>query len=127
MELAYGKQWIQIDLAAEHEIGVIMVWHYHMDPRVYRDVVIQISNDKNFKKGVTTVYNNDHDNSLKFGAGKNYEYFESEEGEAAIVFNPKTGKGKMARYVRLYSNGSTENDQNHYSEVEVWAKPKGKK
>ncbi len=129
VELAPGKQWVQIDLKKEFEIGVILVWHYHSDPRVYRDVVIQISNDKNFKKGVVTVYNNDHDNSSKFGVGKNYEYFESEEGEAVKVFNEKTGIGKKARYVRLYSNGSTENDSNHVTEVEVWAKPvtKGKK
>ena len=29
-------------------------------------------------------------------------------------------KGVKARYVRLYSNGNTTNDLNHYVEVEVY-------
>jgi len=31
--------------------------------------------------------------------------------------------GIEARYVRLYSNGNTANDLNHYVEVEVYGKP----
>jgi hypothetical protein len=31
--------------------------------------------------------------------------------------------GVTARCVRLYSNGSTANEFNHYVEVEVWARP----
>ena len=30
---------------------------------------------------------------------------------------------EQARYVRLYSNGNTANDLNHYVEVEVFGKP----
>ena len=37
------------------------------------------------------------------------------------MFDPKGAKG---RYVRLYSNGNTTNDLNHYVEVEVYGLPK---
>jgi len=33
------------------------------------------------------------------------------------------GKGGIARYVRLYSNGSNANALNHYVEVEVFGRP----
>ena len=119
VELAPGKQWVQIDLGEKYEIHAIVMWHNHLDPRVYRDVVVQVSNDPEFKEGVTTVYNNDNDNSSGFGVGKSFEYFENFEGELAPV------KGVVGQYVRLWSKGSTSDDQNHYTEVEVYArKPK---
>jgi hypothetical protein len=117
VEMAPGKQWVQIDLGAEAQMFAIVFWHNHMQPRVYRDVVVQVSNDPEFKEGVTVVYNNDHDNSLGAGVGDNFEFFETKEGELVPV------AGLKARYVRLWSNGSTMDDQNHYSEVEVWGRP----
>ena len=51
------------------------------------------------------------------GIGKDLEYFESNEGKLIDA------KGEVARYVRLYSKGSTDSDLNHYIEVEVWGKP----
>src|SRR5271167_5082820 len=56
VELGPGKQWVQIDLAEEANIYAITVWHYHSQARVYRDVVVQISDDPTFATGVTTVY-----------------------------------------------------------------------
>jgi hypothetical protein len=114
VELGPSKQWVQIDLGAPAALHAILVWHYHTQARVYRDVVVQVSDDKDFKKGVTTVFNNDHDNSSGLGAGKDKEYIEVAEGR---LFDPKGAKG---RYVRLYSNGNTANDLNHYVEVEVY-------
>ena len=114
IELGPGPQWVQIDLGAPHALSAIVAWHYHSQARVYRDVVVQVSDDAAFKTGVTTVYNNDHDNSSKLGAGKDKEYIEVAEGR---LFDPK---GVKARYVRLYSNGNTTNDLNHYVEVEVY-------
>jgi len=114
IELGPGTQWVQIDLGAQHPLAAIVAWHYHSQARVYRDVVVQVSDDAAFKTGVTTVYNNDHDNSSKLGAGKDKEYIEVAEGR---LFDPK---GVKARYVRLYSNGNTTNDLNHYVEVEVY-------
>ena len=117
IELGPGKQWVQIDLGATYAIHAILAWHYHSQARVYRDVVVQVSDDKDFLKGVQTVFNNDHDNTSGLGLGKDKEYIEVAEGR---LFDPKGVKG---RYVRLYSNGNTTNDLNHYVEVEVYGTP----
>jgi hypothetical protein len=117
VELGPGKQWIQIDLRAPGFLYAILVWHYHSQPRVYHDVVVQISEDKDFLKGVTTVFNNDHDNSSGLGIGREKEYIEVSEGR---LIDPK---GIRGRYIRLYSNGNTSNDLNHYVEVEVYGVP----
>ncbi len=117
IELGPGKQWVQIDLGASYALQAILAWHYHSQARVYRDVIVQVSDDKDFLKGVTTVFNNDHDNSSGLGVGKDKEYVEVAEGK---LFDPRGAKG---RYVRLYSNGNTTNDLNHYVEVEVYGTP----
>ena len=117
IELGPGPQWVQIDLGAPHALHAILAWHYHSQARVYRDVIVLVSNDATFKTGVTTVYNNDHDNSSKLSAGKDKEYIEVAEGR---LFDPK---GATGRYVRLYSNGNTTNDLTHYVEVEVYGTP----
>jgi hypothetical protein len=118
VELGPGPQWVQIDLGASHPLSAILAWHYHTQARIYRDVIVQASDDPAFKTGVTTIYNNDHDNTSKLGAGKDKEYIDVAEGR---LFDPK---GVKARYVRLYSNGNTTNDLNHYVEVEVYGLPK---
>ena len=69
VELGPATQWVQVDLGASRPLYAILVWHYHSQARVYRDVVVQVSDDPAFKTGVTTVFNNDHDNSSKLGAG----------------------------------------------------------
>ena len=117
VELGPGKQWVQIDLGAETVLNAILIWHYHSQARVYRDVVVQVSNDKDFVTGVTTVFNNDHDNTTGLGIGKDKEYIETNEGR---LVDPK---GVKARYIRLCSNGNTSNDMNHYVEVEVYSAP----
>jgi hypothetical protein len=118
VELGPGVQWVQIDLGASHPLSAIMVWHYHSQARIYRDVMVQASDDPAFKTGVTTVFNNDHDNSAKLGQGKDKEYIEVAEGK---LFDPQGAKG---RYVRLSSKGNTTNDLNHYVEIEVYGLPK---
>jgi hypothetical protein len=117
VELGPGPQWVQVDLGASAPLHAILAWHYHSQPRVYRDVIVQVSDDPAFKKGVTTVFNNDHDNSSKIALGKDKEYIEVAEGR---LFDPK---GAAGRYVRLYSNGNTTNDLNHYVEIEVYGTP----
>jgi len=117
VEFGPGKQYVQIDLKASQPLQAILVWHYHSQARVYRDVVVQLSDDKDFVSGVTTVFNNDHNNSSGLGIGKDKEYIETFEGK---LFDPR---GTKARYVRFWSNGNTSNDMNHYVEVEVYASP----
>jgi len=117
VELGPGKQWVQIDLKGEFNLSAIIVWHYHSQARVYRDVIVQVSEDKDFVTGVATLFNNDHDNSSGLGIGKDKEYIETNEGR---LVDPK---GVKARYVRLWSSGNTSNDMNHYVEVEVYGIP----
>lgn len=117
VELGPGKQWVQIDLEKDADIYAVLVWHFHSQARVYFDVVAQVSDDPNFEKGVTTIFNNDANNELGLGAGKDLDYIETYEGKLIDA------KGVKGRYVRLYSKGNTTNKLNHYIEVEVWGKP----
>jgi hypothetical protein len=116
VELMDGPQWVQIDLGAPAEIHAIWVWHFHSQKRAYNDVIVQISDDPKFESGVTTVFNNDYDNSAKMGKGSDRPYVETRYGK------PIDGKGTKGQYVRLHSNGNTSNDMNHYIEVEVYGK-----
>ena len=115
VELGPFTQQITIDLEAEHDIYAMLFWHYHKQARVYFDVIVQVSNDPEFKKS-TTVYNNDHDNSAEQGVGKDNHYVETSEGRLLDA------KGVRGRYVRLYSGGNNASDLNHYIEVEVYGK-----
>jgi hypothetical protein len=118
VELLPRLQWVQIDLGSTRLLSYIVVWHTHMVPVVYHDVVVQVSDDPAFVDGVKTLYNNDQDNSAGLGIGKDREYFETNEGRLIDA------KGAKARYVRLYSKGSTFNDKlNRYTEVEVYGLP----
>jgi hypothetical protein len=117
VELGPGKQHITIDLERRHAIYAITLWHYHKQARVYKDVVVKCSDDPDFIVGVTTLFNNDRDNSSGLGVGKDLHYVETHEGKLI------DGKGIESRFVRLYSNGSTYNDLNHYIEVEIYGKP----
>lgn len=117
VELGEGVQWVQIDLEREYKIYAILVWHFHEGKRVYFDMVGKVSNDPEFKKGVTVVYNNDHDNSAGLGVGEDKEYIEDEKGRLIDA------KGVQGRYVRFYGNQNTANDLNHYVEIEIWGMP----
>lgn len=121
VELGLDVQWVQVDLEAEYPIYAIVLWHEHKDMKVYKDVVVQIADDKDFITNVRTVYNNDHDNSAGQGLGEEYEYLETNEG--LLVDCTKDGQPQKARYVRTYSNGNTVDELNRYTEIEVYAKP----
>jgi hypothetical protein len=118
VELKPKLQWVQIDLGSSEKLYYVLVWHFHEQPVVFHDVIVQLSDDPNFVDGVTTIYNNDNDNSAGLGIGKDREYFETNEGRLMDA------KGTKARYVRLYSAGSTHTDPlNRYTEVEVYGVP----
>jgi hypothetical protein len=107
-------QWVQLDLGAAYNIDDIKLWHYFADGRTYHDVIVLLSNDSNFSSGVTTVFNNDSNNSAGWGVGTDSEYSETSGGKDIAV------SAVNARYVRFYSNGSTSNNSNHYCEIEVY-------
>ena len=117
VELGPGKQWAQIDLAKSANIFAVLVWHFHAQARVYRDVVVQVSDDPTFRSGATTIFNSDFHNELGLGAGKDLNYVETYQGKLIDA------KGVKGRYIRFYSNGNTSNKLNDYIEAEVWGKP----
>ena len=117
VELGPAVQWVQIDLGAPARLQAVVLWHFHSQARVYHDVIVQVSDDRTFKTGVRTIYNNDHDNSAGLGVGNDPAYVETFEGRLVDA------KGARARYVRLYSNGNTSDELNHYVEVEVFGQP----
>ena len=117
VELPGGTQWVQVDLGEAVSIYAVIVWHFHKGKRVYFDFVVQTSDDAKFESGVTTLYNNDFDNTSGQGPGKDFEYLEDNEGRLIPV-----GGKTTARYIRCYSNGNEANENNHYVEIEVWGK-----
>jgi len=117
IELDVGPQHITIDLEEKCTIFAIAFWHFHKKARVYQDVVVQVADDPDFIVNVTTFFNNDHDNTLGLGAGDDPHYIETNKGRLIDA------RGIIGQYVRLYSNGNTDNNMNHYIEVEVHGKP----
>ena len=115
-ELGPLVQYVTIDLEVMHEIYAIVIWHFHKEPRVYFDVVVQVAGDPDFISNVGTLFNNDIDNSAGLGVGKDKHYVETNKGKLIDA------GGVRARYIRLYSNGNNFNGLNHYIEVEVYGK-----
>ncbi len=116
VELGPFTQHITIDLEKAYEIYAVIVWHFHKQPRVYFDVVVQFADDADFTKNVRTIFNNDLDNSSGQGKGEDWHYVETAEGKLIDA------KGEKAQFVRLYSKGNNSNDLNHYIEVAVYGK-----
>ncbi len=114
--LRKGLQWVQFDLGAPRHIFAIAIWHAHDTPKIYRSVIAQLADDPDFTENVRTLFNNDNDNSSGLGAGADRQYFESFRGKAIAA------KGALARFVRLYSHGSTDSALNEYTEVEIYGR-----
>jgi hypothetical protein len=117
VELASGPQWVQIDLGKTSEIYAIAVWHFFRIPLYTKDVVVQVSDDPTFKKGVVTLFNTDFENIHGLGKGEDKHYRETNLGKVIPA------NGVKARYVRLYSAGNSWNSSNYYIEVEVYGVP----
>jgi hypothetical protein len=115
--LPEGLQSVTIDLEATHTIYAIQIWHWLKFRRVYRDLIVQVSEDPDFIKGVRTVFNNDMDHSGGLGVGDDRHYIETRYGKLIDA------AGATGRYVRFYSNGNSVNEFNHYIEVEVYGRP----
>jgi hypothetical protein len=114
VELWEGLQWVQIDLGKRSTIQAVWLWHFHSQRRAYHDVIVQVSDDPQFRNHVTTIFNNDYDDSAGLGRGEDRPYVESRFGKLIDA------RGTRGRYLRLYSNGNSANEMNHYIEVEVF-------
>ena len=117
VELGPFLQDVTVDLGAHYKMYSIVFWHLQKQARVYFDVVVQAADDKDMTENVTTLFNNDIDNSSGFGIGKDMHYVETSEGKLIDA------KGVTGRYVKFYSRGNTNNDLNHYIEVAVYGLP----
>ena len=117
VEMKKGTQWVQVDLGQPCEIYAVAMWHDHRYVQLMHDVIVQLSNDPEFKTGVTTVYNSDTDNSSGLGVGTDREYFEMQFGRTVPV------KGVKARYVRGYTKGGSLTALNCWQELEVYGLP----
>jgi hypothetical protein len=117
VEFKKGTQWVQVDLGESFTVHAIAMWHDHRLLQAFHDVIVQVSDDPKFETGVTTIFNNDTDNSSKLGVGTDREYFELEYGRVIPV------KGVKARYVRGYTKGSSLSAINCWQEIEVYALP----
>jgi len=115
--LRKGPQYVQFDLGSDFELYALVIWHAHDTPKVYHDVIVQVADDAEFTKNVRTLFNNDKENAIGRGVGTDREYFETNEGKTVDA------KGEKARYVRLYSKGSTDSSLNEYTEVEIYGRP----
>jgi hypothetical protein len=115
--LRRGRQYVQMDLGSPQELFAIVIWHAHNMLKVYHDVVVQVSDDADFKQSVCVLFNNDQDNTSGLGVGTDREYFETREGKLIDA------KGVKVRYLRFYSNGSTNGALNEYTEIEVYGRP----
>jgi len=114
--LRKGSQYVQFDLGAQSEIFAILFWHAHDTMKIYHKVIVQVSDNPDFTGDVKTIFNNDIDNTTGHGAGTDKEYFETRFGKLIDA------KGVKARYIRLYSKGSTDSAMNEYTEVEVYGR-----
>jgi hypothetical protein len=117
IEFKRGPQWVQVDLGRSYPIEAIAMWHDHRYIQAMHDVIVQVSDDPEFKTAVTMLFNNDNDNSAGQGVGSDREYFETHQGR--IV----GGRGMSARYVRGYTKGGTLSALNCWEEIEVYALP----
>ena len=117
VEFKKGAQWVQVDLGDTYSIYAIALWHDHRYIQVMHDVIVQVSDDPEFKANVQTLFNNDADNSSGLGAGADREYFETNQGKIIDA------KGVKARYVRSHTKGSTSSALNCWQEIEVYALP----
>jgi hypothetical protein len=117
VEMKKGTQWVQVDLGAPCAIYAVVVWHDHRYLQAMHDVIIQVSDDPEFKTGVHTLFNNDMDNSSGLGVGTDREYFETAEGKLVDA------KGVKGRYLRSYTRGSSSGALNCHQEIEVYALP----
>ena len=117
--LPKGTQWVQVDLLAPYSIQKLHLWHDQGSPHcdAYRDLIIQVSNDPDFKDKVTTLFNADFSGSMGFGKGIDPAYVETNHGR---VIN---GRSVVGRYVRVRGSGSYNNGLNRYVELTVYGLP----
>ncbi|MBT3277810.1 MAG: hypothetical protein HN909_02585 [Phycisphaerales bacterium] len=117
LDFGSAPAWVVVDLGKECEIFAILMWHSHSNIYVFRDVIVEVSNDPDFLSS-EVLFNNDHDGSLGKGhkKGTDKQYVETYEGKLIDA------KGVKGRYVRFWSNGNTADKSNYWIEAQVFGR-----
>jgi hypothetical protein len=102
---AEDGHWVQVDLGSVEEIGLLRIWHYWRDARVYRGNRVAVSATGEFAGEETIVFDSQTDGM----------YPETEGGQ---VFNLKPVR---ARYIRNWLVDNTNNPSCQWVEIEVYA------
>jgi|GEM_PF-3600447 len=119
-----SPRWVQVDLGKEVPIVELNLVNDYSTSRTGRDIIMQLSNDPSFATGVTTVFNNDADNSSGLGIGTDAEYLEPSDGSGKTV---TLSEPVLAQYVRVWSYGHLRTGETDYRpvntpvEIEVYA------
>ncbi len=121
VELDFGPQWVQIDLEEPREIFAVVLWHYYRNPVIYKDVIVKIADDEDFTENVRILFNNDYQNNTGLGKGTDTTYPARWWGEIVDAQTPE-GDGKMARYVRAYTDGGYGNEPTRWVEIAVFGR-----
>ncbi len=119
IDMAPGKQWVQIDLGVSCEVHCLWLWLCHKQPWVScRNVIVQVSDDAVYSSNGrgTIVLNADRDGSEGMGKGTDMDWEETINGRP-VTFPPARG-----RYIRVWTNGRTLDDCNIFTEVAVYGK-----
>lgn len=128
--LASGRQHMTCDLGKKMFIGESRIYFYNLDGRRYR-YAIAVSetggNDWEFVVGWGPK-SGAHAGDLS-SAGSGMEWSRSAGGGGSTnsgdVFPTIDGVSMVARYVRVFVNGSTSNTGNHLHEWELWNSASG--
>ncbi len=119
IDLDSGPCWVTVDLEKRCEIFAIVMWHrFNRSQWVFRDVIVETADDKDFITNKRILFNNDHDGSLGkgHGVGTDWQYVETYEGKLVDA------KGIKARYVRFWSNGNVFDESTYWIEAQVFGR-----
>ncbi len=111
--------WAVIDLGSIQEIGSILTTFW--GNWTFDDVVIQLSTSADFTSGVTTIFNNDTDNSVGAGIGTDGTYTEQGYEYNTPRGNLFTVNNVSARYVRVTNRRNWQGaDISIFTEIQVF-------
>ena len=115
-----GPRYIQFDLQESVVIDAVWIWPGYRDHGydVVRKLVVEISDDPNFKADTKTVFNCDTDNSMGFGVGQDRPFATSRYGKV-IQISQIAG-----RFARIWCNGSVMSPwETRLVEIEIYGRP----
>ena len=145
-----GEQpYFQVDLNEKQDIYILGVWNFYHIAKWYNDFLVLVSDDPEFKKDVYVLWNNDYNNSLKFGVGKDKNAPTHWWGHVLNIpermaqlksenrgFLPLRGSKQVApkstklsgRYIRVYVGSDQQTDaEPSIVEIAAWGRDKNSK